>query len=122
MQTPKVKVENAEVPPRVAAIPHAMVVPKPQNNRPVEEKCTWGLHCPMCKKEEEEDTEDWNGDKQENKQRNHYPQSPQHPQTYNVPDRYSEQIRLQREWDEKMELLNEKYNFDYKDSIFSGTE
>ena len=40
-ETPKVvKMERTEVPPRVAAIPHAMVMNKPQNNRPVEEKCT----------------------------------------------------------------------------------
>ena len=61
-QTPTVKVEKAEVPPRVAAIPHAMVLPKPQNNRPLEEKCTWEPHCPIYKNEEEEGTEDWNGE------------------------------------------------------------
>ena len=113
MQTPAVKVEKAEVPPRGTAIPCAMVLPKPQNNRTVEEKCTWGSHCPIYKKEEEEGTEDWNSDRLENQQRNHYPQNPQHPQTYDVPDRYSEQIRLRRERDEKMECLNEKYNLDY---------
>ena len=72
MQTPAVKVEKADVPPRVAAIPHVMVLPKPQSNRQAEEKCTWELHCPICKKEEEEGTEDWNGDRQANQQRNHY--------------------------------------------------
>ena len=71
MQTPAVKMEKAEAPPRVAAIP------KQQNNRPVEEKCTWELYCSICKKEEGSD--DWNGDRQENQQRNHYPQNPQHP-------------------------------------------
>ena len=93
--------EKVEVPPRVAAIPHAMVLPKPQNNRPVEEKCTWGLHCPICKKEDEEGTEDWNGDTQESQQRNHCPQNPWHPQTYHIPDRYLQQIRLQKEWHEE---------------------
>ena len=63
-EPPKVKMEKAEVPPRVAAIPHAMFLNKPQNNKAVEEKCTWGLHCPICKREEE-DTEDWNSDRQE---------------------------------------------------------
>ena len=95
-QTRNVKVEK--VPPRVAAIPCAMVLPKPQNNGSAEEKCKWGPHCPICKKEEE-GTEDWNGDRPENKHRNYYPQSPQHPQTYDVPDRYSEPIRIRREWD-----------------------
>ena len=35
------------------------------------------------------------------------------PQSYDVPDRSSEQIRLKREWDDKMECLSEKYNLDY---------
>ena len=52
MQTPVVKIEKAKIPHRVAAIPHAMVLPKPQSIRPVEEKSTWGPHCPICKKEE----------------------------------------------------------------------
>ena len=64
MQTPTVKVEKTDVPHRVAPIPHAMVFPKPQQNRQVEEKCTWGPHCPICKMEEEEGTEDWNGNRQ----------------------------------------------------------
>ena len=88
-QTPAVKVEKAEVLPRVAAILCAMVLPKQQNNTSAEEKCTWGLHYPISKKEEEEGTEDWNSDRLENQQRNHYPQNPQHPQTYDVPDKYS---------------------------------
>ena len=78
-QTPAVKVEKTEVPPGVAAIPHAMVLPKPQNNKQAEEKCTWGPYCPICKKEEEEGTENWNSDRQENQQRNHHPQNPQYP-------------------------------------------
>ena len=73
LQIPTVKVDKASVPPRVAAIPHAMVLPKPQNNRPAEEKCTWQPHCPICKKEEEEGTEDCNGGRLENQQMNHYP-------------------------------------------------
>ena len=59
---PTVKVEKTEVPPQVAANPHAIVLPKPQNNRSAKEKCTWGLHCLICKKEEEDGTEDWNSD------------------------------------------------------------
>ena len=68
MQTPNVKVEKTEVPPRVPAILWAMVLPKPQNNRSPEEKCTGGQHFPICKKEEEEGTEDWNSDRVENQQ------------------------------------------------------
>ena len=80
--------KRTEAHPRVAAIPCAMVLPKPQNNRSTEKKCTSGLHCCICRKEEEEGTEDWNGDKPKNQQRNHdhYSQNPQHPQTYDVPD------------------------------------
>ena len=99
MQIPTVKVEKAEVPPIIAAIPHAMVFPKQ-----IGEKWTWGLHCLICKKEEEEGTEDWNGDRQEDQPRNHYPQNLQCPQTYDVPDRYSEQIRLRREWDKRWNI------------------
>ena len=36
MKTPTVRIEKAEVPPRAAAIPHAMVLPKSRNNRLVE--------------------------------------------------------------------------------------
>ena len=59
-----------------------------------------GLHCPFCKKEEE-GMEDWNSDRQESQQRNHYPQNLQHPQTYDIPDRFSQQIRLEKEWNEE---------------------
>ena len=34
-------------------------------------------------------------------------------QSFNVPDRYAEQIHLRREWEDKMERLNEKYGLDY---------
>ena len=98
-ETPAVvKMKKTEVPPRVAAICHALVLNKPhshQSNRPAEEKCRWGLHCPISTKEE--GTDDWNGNRQENQQRNHYLQSPQHPQAYDIPDRFSQQIKLQME-------------------------
>ena len=46
-------------------------------------------------------------------------QCPQHnPKTSDIPDRYSEQIRLCRELEEKMERLNEKYDLD----SFSSSE
>ena len=82
MPAPTVKVEKTKIPPQIAAIPHTMVLPKPQNNRSAEEKCTWGPHCLVCKKEEEDGIEDWNGDQQ----RNHHLQLPHHPHTYDVPD------------------------------------
>ena len=95
-----------------------MVLPKSQNNRSAEEKCTWGLYGPICKKEEEDGTEDWKGDQQ----RNHHPQNLQQPQTYDVPDQYSEQISLRREWDEKMDHVNEKYNLNYYFSSKSDSD
>ena len=65
-----VKMEKTEVPPRVAAIPHTLVMNKPQNNRPAEEECIWGPHCPICTKE---GTEDQNGDRLETQQRTDHP-------------------------------------------------
>ena len=117
LQTPSVKVEKAEDPPRVAAIPHAMVLPKQ-----IEEKCTGGPHCPICKKEEQEGTEDRNSNRQKDQPRNHYPLNLQHPQSYDVPDRYSEQIRLRRDWDGKMECLNAKSNIDNYSSLESKSD
>ena len=94
------------------------------------ERCGWGLNCPIC----ENNKEDWDGDHQKQFQQNvpsTQPQSTQHPQTRNthcpqpqnfqhsqsqtfdVPDRYSDQIRLHKEWEEKMEKLNDKYGLDY---------
>ena len=103
---------KTKVPPQIAVIPHTMVVPKQ-----IGEKCTWGPHWPTCIKEEEEGMEDWNGDRQSGHPKNHHPQNAQHPQSYNVLDRYSEQIRLKREWDKKMEHLIEKYGLDYYSSL-----
>ena len=50
-----------------------------------------------------------------------YPQAqnPQQPQNFQcsqslaIPDCYAEQIHLRKEWDEKMERLNDKYGLDY---------
>ena len=39
-------------------------------------------------------------------------------QTLDVPDRYSNQLKLHREWEEKMEMLNDKYGLD----CFSDSE
>ena len=66
--------------------------------------------------------EDWKIDRQRDQPKNHHPQNAQHPQSYDVPDRYSEQIRWKREWDEKMECWNEKYNLDYYSSSESNSD
>ena len=52
---PTIKTED---PPHIAAIPCAMVMPKQAT-----EKCSWGLHCPICKNEEEHE-EDWDSNMQ----------------------------------------------------------
>ena len=116
---------------QVAVISCAIVMPKQ-----VAEKCLWGLHCPICKDEEEHE-EDWDGNRQNEQtrmcpqntkhpqpQNMQHPQSQniQHPQSFDVPDRYSEQIRLRREWEEKIECLNEKYNLYYYSSLESVSD
>ena len=66
-----IKMEEAEkkAPPRLAAIPNALVLIKPQSNKPAEEKCRWGPHSPICAKstpnQKTENTEDWNGKRQD---------------------------------------------------------
>ena len=115
----------------VAAIPHVMVRPKQ-----VAEKCSLGLHCPICKNEEEH-KEDWNCDMKREQPRlcpqdtqhpqpqsTQHPQhqNTQHPQSFDVPDRYSEQIRLRKEWEEKIECLNRNYNPDYYSSSESDSD
>ena len=49
---------KTETPPQVALIPHVVVRPKQ-----AAEGCSWGLHCPICKNEEEH-KEDWDGNNQ----------------------------------------------------------
>ena len=56
---------KTEAPPLVAVIPCVMVMPKQ-----VTEKCSWGLHCPICKNMEEHE-EDWDDDKQREQPRMH---------------------------------------------------
>ena len=123
-----IKMEEAEkkIPPRLAAIPHALVINKPQSNKSVEEECRWGPHCPLCTKstpnQKAENTKDWNGKRQDNQQRNYYPQSPIYPPAYDIPDMFSQQQKLEREWNEKMEWLNDKYNLDYYSSSEPDSE
>ena len=74
LPSPTVK---TEAPPQVAAIPCAMGMSKQ-----VAEKCSWGLHCPICKNEEEH-KEDWDGNRQKVQPRM-YPQNTQHPQSQNT--------------------------------------
>ena len=106
---------------------------------PTSKQCRWGPNCPICKNPEE----DWDGKHQKQFQQTNKnilttntqqknTQNPQHTQNYQIPqnpqptqmqsfdvlDRYGEQIHLKREWEEKMEMFNEKYRLDY----FSDSE
>ena len=101
------------------------------------EKCSWGLHCPICKNEEHK--KDWEGDMQRQQPRMcpqntqcpqsqnmqqpqpqnvqcPQPQNKQNSQSFDVPNRYAEQIKLRKEFEERIERLNEKYNLDYYSS------
>ena len=46
------------------------------------------------------------------------PQLHNNQNSFDIPDRYAEQLKLWREWEEKIERLNEKYNLD----CFSSSE
>ena len=121
-----VKTEQAErrTPPNLASILHTLVLNKPQSNKLTEEECRWGPHCPICTKStpKAESTEDWNDKRQYNQQRKYYPQSPRYSPAYDILDRFSQQLKLEREWNEKMEQLNKKYNLDYYSSSESNSE
>ena len=128
-ETPTViKMEKVgeKIPPRVAAIPCALVLNKPQSSKPAEEECRWGPHCPICTKstpnQKAESIEGWNGERQDNQQRNYYPQSLQYSPAYEIPDRFSQQYKLEMEWNERMECLKDKYNLDYYSSSESNSE
>ena len=109
--------------PRLSSIPHALVLNKPQSNKTAEEECKWGMHCPICTKSApNQNSEDWNGERQDIQQRNYYPQSSRFSPAYGISDRFSQQLRLEREWNEKMEQLNDKYNLDYFSSSESDFE
>ena len=110
----------------VTAIPHALVLNKPQSNKPAEEECRWGLHCPICMKstptQKAQNTEDWNGERQDNQQRNYYPRSARYSSAYDIPDRFSQQLKLEREWNESVEQLNDEYSLDCYSSSESDSE
>ena len=103
-----IKTEKAEekVPPQVAAIPCAMVNKPPQGK--TEEMCGWGMHCPICAKSIPNPNAESSDDKQDNLQRNYYPQGPQYSPSCDIPDRFAQQLKLEKEWNERMEHLNNK--------------
>ena len=96
-------------------------------------KCSWGPHCPICKNEEEHEEDlDVNMQTQsrmcpQNTQCPQ-PQNPQHPQpqnsqqSFDIWNRYAEQIKLRKEWVERIKRLNKKYNLDYYSSSGSDSD
>ena len=99
-----------------------MVMPKQAT-----EKCSWGLHCPICKNEEEHEEDRDNNEQNQPRMcppkifrpqtqnlQHPQPQNVQHPQLQNsqqsfeVPNRYAEQIKLREEWEERINRLNKK--------------
>ena len=106
-----------------AADPKTPIKLEPQNQETQKiEECGWGQDCPFCKKVKEE----WSGNHQDKFQQKNMQQKPTIPQTsqptqaqpFNISDRYMEQIHLRKEWEKKMERLNEKYNL----NCFSSSE
>ena len=127
---------NSKLPIKIE--PQEQDLPASSTTAPKPEWCRWGPNCPICKNAEE----DWDGkhqkqfqqtnkniQTQDTQQKNtqnpqctqdyQKSQNPQPIQTqsFDVLDRYTEQIHLRREWEEKMERLNEKYGLnDFSDS------
>ena len=129
-----------------AKLPVIKVEPQgPEQSNPspiVPEWCRWGPNCPICKNAEE----DWDSkhqrqfpqtdaqqkySSQNQDARPAQAQNPQHTkdyqtpqkqpnwtQSFDMPDCDAEQLHLRREWEEKMEQLNEKYRLD----CFSDSE
>ena len=94
-----IKMEEAKkIPPRLAAILCTLVLNKPLSNKPAEDECRWGPQCPICTKssssQKTENTEDWNGGRQNNQQRNYHPQSPRYFPACDILDRFSQQLKL----------------------------
>ena len=67
-------------------------------------------------------SEDWNGERQEQLQRNYYPQSPLYSPLYDILDRFSEHYKTGEDRKERLEFLNDKYNLDCYSSSESDAE
>ena len=96
-----VKTEKAKekTPPKQAAIPHTLILNKPQNSKTAEQECRWGPQCPVCTQaspniKTEDTEEDWNSNRQRSKkedqlERTTTPKPPVLPPSYDFPDRLS---------------------------------
>ena len=91
-----------------------------------------GPQCPICTQatpniKTEETEEDWNGNKQRNRkedqlERNYYPQSLQYSPSYDFPDRLSHHYKMEKDRNERLGFLNKKYNIDYDSDSDSDSE
>ena len=103
---PQVKMEKADIPPRVAAIPHAMVLNKPKNNKPAEENFTWDNTPPFAKRKKVQRTVTVTDRKSS--------RGTITPKTFNTPKPmtfligFLSRLDWRKEWNAKMEWLNEK--------------
>ena len=111
---------KTEVPPKVASTPHAFVLP--QNNRWAKKNANGD--CTTSFARIRKNTVNRIGTVTDRKISQEITVHKTHstPSSYDIPDRYSEQMRLRREWDEKVEYLNEKYNLDYYSSLKSDSD
>ena len=91
------------------------MVNKPPQGK-AEEMCGRGPHCPICTKSNPNPKAESSDDKQDNLQRNYYPQGPQCSPSNDILDRFAQQLKLEKEWNERMGHLNDKYNLDYYSS------
>ena len=62
--------------------------------------------------------EDWNGNRQRNRkedqsERNYYPTSWQYSPSYDSPDILSNYYKMEKDRNERLEFLNDKYNLAY---------
>ena len=122
-----VKTEKADekTPPKQAAISHAMILNKPQNSKPEEEACGWGPQCPICTQSQsipninaEDSEEDWNGDRQGNRKENQFKKNYYSPRlqdspSYDFPDRLSHHYKMEKDRNERLEFLDDKYNLHF---------
>ena len=88
--------------------------------------CRWGPHFPICTKStpnpKAEKSEDWNSERQDQLERNCYPQSPQYSLSYDIQDRFSQHYQTEDDRKERLEFLNDKYNLDFYCSSDSDSE
>ena len=87
--------------------------------------CRWGRHCLIYTESapnpKAESSEDCNGKRQDQLQRNYYPQSPQYSPSYDITDRFSQHYKTE-DRKERLEFLNDKENLDYYSSSGSNSE